>query len=49
MKDLLWNYYFYIEGEGNINTVNGKEMLRALGATCARLKLAGTYYSKLEK
>ncbi|MBO5212743.1 MAG: chorismate mutase [Clostridia bacterium] len=49
MKELLWNYYFYIEAEGNINTVNGKEMLRELGATCARLKLAGTYYSKLEK
>ena len=49
MKDLLWNYYFYIEGEGNINTQNGKDMLRALGATCARLKLAGMYYSKLEK
>ena len=49
MKELLWNYYFYIEAEGNINTTNGKEMLRELSATCARLKLVGTYYSKLEK
>ena len=43
MKELLWSYYFYIEADGNINTQDGKEMLRELGATCDRLKLAGTY------
>ncbi len=43
MKELLWSYYFYIEADGNINTRDGKEMLRILGATCDRLKLAGTY------
>ena len=25
-KDLVWNYYFYVEGEGNINSEQGKEM-----------------------
>lgn len=45
MKDLLWNYYFYIEAEGNINTENGREMLQELSAVCAKLKLVGTYYS----
>lgn len=43
MKELLWSYYFYIEADGNINTRDGKEMLRILGATCDKLKLAGTY------
>ncbi len=43
MKELIWNYYFYIEVEGNINTPDGKDMLKALGATCDRLKLVGTY------
>jgi chorismate mutase/prephenate dehydratase len=43
MKDLLWSYYFYIEADGNINTRDGKEMLRILGATCDKLKLVGTY------
>ena len=49
MKNLLWNYYFYIEAEGNINTQNGKDMLKELGATCAMLKLAGTYYSNTKE
>lgn len=43
MKELMWSYYFYIEADGNINTQDGKDMLRELGATCDRLKLAGTY------
>ncbi len=43
MKELLWSYYFYIEADGDINSSDGKDMLRQLGATCDRLKLAGTY------
>ncbi len=43
MKELLWNYYFFVEAEGNIGTQNGQDMLRELSAVCARLKLAGTY------
>ncbi|MBQ8146236.1 MAG: chorismate mutase [Clostridia bacterium] len=45
MKELLWNYYFYVEADGNINTQNGKDMLRELSATCDRLKLVGTFIS----
>lgn len=47
MKDLQWNYFFYIEAEGNINNENGQDMLRELSAVCAKLKLVGTYYSNL--
>lgn len=43
MKGLLWNYYFFVEAEGNIATQNGKDMLTELSAVCARLKLAGAY------
>ena len=43
MKELMWSYYFYIEADGNISTQDGKDMLRELGATCDKLKLAGTY------
>ena len=46
MKELLWSYYFYIEADGNINTQDGKEMLRELSATCDRLRLAGTYQTQ---
>ena len=48
MKDLQWNYFFYIEAEGNINNENGQDMLRELSAICAKLKLVGTYYSNLK-
>ncbi len=43
MKELLWNYYFYVEAEGNISSDNGKDMLQELSAVCARVKLIGTY------
>lgn len=43
MKDLLWQYYFYIELEGDVHTEAGDDMLRMLRRYCDRLKLAGTY------
>lgn len=43
MKDLQWNYYFYIEAEGNVANENGEMLMRELGAICARLKLVGIY------
>ena len=43
MKELIWNYYFFVEAEGNISSVSGQNMLRELSAVCARLKLVGTY------
>lgn len=44
MKELMWSYYFFVEAEGNINSADGRDMLTELGATCDKLKLAGTYY-----
>ena len=43
MKGLQWNYYFYIEAEGNICSGDGDSLLRELSAVCARLKLVGTF------
>lgn len=43
MKTLIWNYYFYVELEGNINSPDGVDMLRALGVFCDKLKIVGTY------
>ena len=49
MKELIWNYYFYVELEGNINSYDGKDMLRALNIFCDKLKIVGTYSYKIEK
>ncbi|MBR6025186.1 MAG: chorismate mutase [Firmicutes bacterium] len=43
MKGLSWNYYFYVEGEGNIASPDGQDLLQELTAVCGRLKLAGAY------
>ena len=43
MKELLWQYYFYVEAEGNIHTDAGKDMLAQLESFCDHLKIVGTY------
>lgn len=43
MKELLWQYYFYVEAEGNINTDEGRAMLGELGQYCDRLRAVGTF------
>lgn len=41
--ELLWQYYFAVELEGNVYTQQGEEMLRELGAICDHLKVVGVY------
>ena len=43
MKELLWQYYFYVEVEGNIQSEAGSSLMESLGEFCDRLKFAGTY------
>ncbi len=42
-KQLLWQYYFYAELEGNIHTQGAKEMLEELALYCDQVKIAGTF------
>ena len=46
MKELLWQYYFYVEAEGNINTDEGRAMLEELGKYCDRLSAIGAFTKK---
>ncbi len=43
MKELMWQYYFYIEAEGNANTKEGRRMLEDLEEYCDRVKMVGSY------
>ena len=43
MKELMWNYYFFVDLEGNVNTPDGEDLIVQLGSVCERLKLLGTY------
>lgn len=43
MKELLWQYYFYVEAEGDIHSPEGVAMLKQLSVVCDRLKAVGSY------
>ncbi len=47
MKELLWQYYFYAELEGDIGGEDGVQMLRDLSCCCDKLKVAGTFKKEL--
>lgn len=42
-KELVWDYFFYVEGEGNINSEEGRNMLEQLKDYCSNLKILGSY------
>lgn len=46
-KELVWDYFFYVEGEGNINSWQGKAMLEQLEVCCAHLKVVGTFEKEI--
>ena len=43
VKELLWQYYFYVEAEGNIDTEDGKKMLLELQEYCDKVKTIGAF------
>ena len=43
MKELMWQYYFYLEAEGDIRNENGTAMIEELKNVCDKLKLVGSY------
>ena len=46
MKELLWQYYFYVEAEGNVDTDEGRLMMNELSEYCDSLRAVGTYIKK---
>ncbi len=44
-KELVWDYYFFAEGEGDINSKEAKLMLKDLRKCCNNLKILG-YFEK---
>ncbi len=42
-KDLLWEYYFYVELEGDLRSPAGREMLQELSRCCDRVRVAGSF------
>lgn len=42
-KALVWNYYFFAEAEGNINSPEGQAMMKELAVHCNALRLVGSF------
>ncbi len=47
-KELIWDYYFYAEGEGNINSVEGEKMLKELENCCNNIKIVGSFEKEIK-
>ncbi len=47
-KELVWDYYFYAEGEGNIGSLQGKAMLKELESCCSEVKVLGSYEKEIK-
>ena len=43
LKKHSWQYYFYIEIDGTLDSDNGAKMIEELNQVCDRLKVAGTF------
>ena len=43
VKELLWEYYFYLEAEGDIFSEKGQNLLRDMAPYCDGLKVVGTF------
>jgi chorismate mutase/prephenate dehydratase len=46
-KELIWSYYFYAEGEGNINSERGEKMIKALAQHCSDIKVVGSFEKEI--
>ncbi|MBR5313826.1 MAG: chorismate mutase [Clostridia bacterium] len=46
-KELVWSYFFYVEGEGNINSEEGKAMVNSLKECCSNLKIVGSFEKEI--
>ena len=43
MKKHSWQYYFYVEIDGTVDTENGVKMIEELNKVCDQLKVAGAF------
>lgn len=47
-KELVWDYYFYAEGEGNIASEEGRRMREELKKCCSDIKVLGSFEKEMK-
>lgn len=45
MKELMWQYYFYVEASGDIYGDDGRQCLKEMKSCCDMIKVVGSYAS----
>jgi chorismate mutase/prephenate dehydratase len=46
IKNIPWQYYFYVEGEGSLNSIKGKILQEELKNECEEVKILGHFTSE---
>ncbi len=47
-KDLIWDYYFFVESHGNIHGEKGQKMLSELSEVCSGVKVVGSFDKEIK-
>ena len=47
-KESNWSYYFFVEGEGNLQDESGQTMLGELKTVCETVRVLGSYESEIK-
>ena len=48
VREKAWQYYFYVEGQGNLSSGEGGQMLSLLSRQCETLKVVGQFTAETE-
>ena len=46
-KDVIWNYYFFVEGEGKLTKEAEDELIKSLSSVCTNVRLVGKFSKEM--
>ncbi len=46
-KDVIWNYYFFVEGEGKLSKEDEEDLVAALSKVCTNVRLVGKFTKEM--
>lgn len=46
-KDVIWNYYFFVEGEGKLSKEAEENLIKSLSSVCTNVRLIGKFSKEM--
>ena len=46
-KDVVWNYYFFVEGEGKLSKEAEEKLINSLSNVCTNVRLVGKFVKEM--